>query len=93
MSDTNSENRVAGARAYIKPINNKALIEKIMEETIIINKERLREILEQGSYSQFKNDVGFMPGFEYTIRGGMPTFVAQYKLPEEAMVEIRATIQ
>lgn len=67
--------------------------EKFKSTKLYYNKIRLKEILQKGRYSQFKNDVGYVEGFEYNIQGLPPQKEKQYPIAPEAEAEIEKTVK
>ncbi|KAL2091867.1 hypothetical protein ACEWY4_011665 [Coilia grayii] len=77
---------------YMKEINNEKEMDRIMQNTRINNKDRLKQILNTGKYAKFKNDCGYVKDYVYMIKGIMPGTEKQYPLGK-GQEEILKTIK
>ena len=86
--------RICSATTFIKPRDILKIKTRLISESEIKDKNKLKQILDLGEYSALKNDVGFPHQIEpHVIRGAMPPRVAQYPIDGKAIIEIGETIR
>ena len=78
---------------WMKPVDIPAVMDKVIENSQISDKQRLREILCKGQYAAFKNDCGKLDAsFTCNIVGTIPPRQPQHSVHPDCVKELSETI-
>ena len=78
----------------MRPVNVALEMDKVLEASDCLQKDRLRTVLMKGSYATHKNDVGSVdPKYTHTIKGRVPDRQPQHRVDPGCKSELTATIQ